>query len=201
MSLLNKIRKTNVLFSIISVALGVLLIIFPNLVLNVFCYVIGGVSFIYGVVNIVNFFLGKNNNKSYSTDLIKGIILSVIGAIILIQPNYIKVLFPICFGIFLVVEGISYIQKALFLRGSNVDNWVVEMVFAVIALVIGLFVLINPFKTAEAIAILLGIAFACYGISSMWTYLFVQRKIDEIIYASQKNEIIDIDPIDIDEEK
>lgn len=179
--------------SIISLALGIVMVIFPEKTLSIICYAIAAAILIYGIVDIISYFTAKSYNGAFSLTLLKGVVAAVIGIIIFINPKYLATFIPIVLGILLIIDGITSIQKSVFLKNNNIYFWHVSMVESIITFAFGIFVLINPLSVERAIIICLGIAFIWYGISSIWNYLYVQKKINFLRQAEEKNDIIDID--------
>ena len=193
MKLLERIRRMELLMAVISLILGVIMVIFPQKTMSVICYVIAGAILLYGVIDIISYFTSKSYEGNFSLTLLRGVVASVIGIIIFIRPSYLSTFIPIVLGILLIIDGITSIQKSVFLKNNNVYFWHISMIESILTLALGIFVLINPLSAQTAIIICLGISFIWYGITSVWNYLYVQKKINFIREAELKNEIIDID--------
>lgn len=193
MKLLERIRRMELLMAVISLILGVIMVIFPQRTMSVICYVIAGAILLYGVIDIISYFTSKSYEGNFSLTLLRGVVASVIGIIIFIRPSYLSTFIPIVLGILLIIDGITSIQKSVFLKNNNVYFWHISMIESILTLALGIFVLINPLSAQTAIIICLGISFIWYGITSVWNYLYVQKKINFIREAELKNEIIDID--------
>ena len=193
MKILESIRRMELLMAMISLILGVIMVIFPQKTMSVICYVIAGAILLYGVIDIISYFTSKSYEGNFSLTLLRGVVASVIGIIIFIRPSYLSTFIPIVLGILLIIDGITSIQKSVFLKNNNVYFWHVSMIESILTLALGIFVLINPLSAQTAIIICLGISFIWYGITSVWNYLYVQKKINFIREAELKNEIIDID--------
>lgn len=193
MKLLERIRRMELLMAVISLIIGVIMVIFPQRTMSVICYVIAGAILLYGVIDIISYFTSKSYEGNFSLTLLRGVVASVIGIIIFIRPSYLSTFIPIVLGILLIIDGITSIQKSVFLKNNNVYFWHISMIESILTLALGIFVLINPLSAQNAIIICLGISFIWYGITSVWNYLYVQKKINFIREAELKNEIIDID--------
>ncbi len=191
--ILERIRRMELIMSIISLLLGIIMVIFPQKTMSVICYAIAGAILIYGVIDIISYFTSKSYEGNFSLTLLRGVVASVIGIIIFIKPQLLSTFIPIVLGILLIIDGITSIQKSVFLKNNNIYFWHISMVESILTLAFGIFVLINPLSVETAIIICLGIAFIWYGITSIWNYLYVQKKINFIRQAEAKNEIIDIE--------
>lgn len=193
MKILERIRRMEILMAVVSLLIGVIMVIYPQKTMSIICYAIAAAILIYGIVDIISYFTAKSYDGAFSLTLLKGIIASVIGIVIFINPKYLATFIPIVLGILLIIDGITSIQKSVFLKNNNIYFWHISMIESIITFAFGIFVLINPLNVEKAIIICLGIAFIWYGISSVWNYLYVQKKINFLRQAEAKNDIIDID--------
>ncbi len=193
MKILERIRRMELLMAVISLVLGIIMVIFPQKTMSVICYVIAAAILLYGVIDIISYFTSKSYEGNFSLTLLRGVVASVIGIIIFIRPDFLSTFIPIVLGILLIIDGITSIQKSVFLKNNNIYFWHVSMVESILTLALGIFVLINPLSADIAIITCLGVAFIWYGITSIWNYLYVQKKINFIREAEARNEIIDIE--------
>lgn len=55
-SLVETIRRSWVLSVLLTIALGIVLLVYPDTTSRVLCYLVGGVLLIHGILNLVRFF-------------------------------------------------------------------------------------------------------------------------------------------------
>ena len=193
MKILERIRRMELLKAVISLLLGIVIVIFPKVTMTVICYAIAGAILIYGIIDIVSYFTSKTYDGSFTLTLLKGVVATVIAIVIFIRPSYLSTFIHIVVGILLVIDGITSIQKSVFLKNNNIYFWHVSMVESILTFAIGIFILIKPLSAEIAVIICLGIAFIWYGITSIWNYFYVQKKINFLREAEAKNEVIDVE--------
>lgn len=119
-----QIELNDFLAAIIGIAAGLLLLVFPQEAINVITYGIGIVSLVYGVVRIVDYFKNRDISPFFAGELILGVVLVGIGLFSFLNPGGIFAILPIIFGILVLVEGISKLQRALMLRRYGYPRWV-----------------------------------------------------------------------------
>ena len=110
--MLKGIRNSIILTSLLYIVLGVVLIVFPEVSLGLACILIGAVTLIYGVVRIVAF-VRDGGEASGRFDLFVGVLLAALGIFLLVCPQVIVSLIPIALGIYIIVDSVSAVKKAL----------------------------------------------------------------------------------------
>ena len=140
-----QIELNDFLAAIIGIAAGLLLLVFPQEAINVITYGIGIVSLVYGVVRIVDYFKNRDISPFFAGELILGVVLVGIGLFSFLNPGGIFAILPVIFGILVLVEGISKLQRALMLRRYGYPRWVAALVLAIAIMVLGVVLVLNPF--------------------------------------------------------
>ena len=96
--MLKSIRNSLILSSLLYIALGVVLLVMPELSLGFACLLIGGAVLVYGVVRLVAYLRGGENADKL--DLVLGILLILLGLCLLIWLRVLFLLVPLVLGIF-----------------------------------------------------------------------------------------------------
>jgi uncharacterized membrane protein HdeD (DUF308 family) len=97
--ILKKIKTNVIVSAFICIALGVILVFWPGLSVKVVCMAIGAVLVINGISRLLNFIFGRDGSVFSQMNLVMGIIITVIGGWILLQPGTIIAMIPILVGI------------------------------------------------------------------------------------------------------
>ena len=108
--------------SIFCVVLGIALIIDPNFFTDAIGYVIGGLFTAFGAVELIRYFAMGKDDQSYSSSLVRGIILAAIGIFIIIRPDFIPKVIAVVCGLYMLISGIVNIQDSLNLRRAGVER-------------------------------------------------------------------------------
>lgn len=183
--------KTNVMVSaLICIALGVVLVVWPGLSVKVVCMAIGVVLVINGISRLINFIFGRDGSIFSQMNLIMGIIITVIGGWILVQPGTIIAMIPILVGIIIVIHGINNLQQTVNLCQSRYDKWWVALLLALFTIGFGILLIFNPFAAVDTLIRFIGIFLVYDGASDIWIMSRVSRNVKQ---ARQEMEALDVD--------
>lgn len=161
-----KIFKNNspsVISSVILIALGLVLIIIPDIASTLVFVSIGVMLVVIGVINIVRYFRLDAKQSVLSYGLAIGIIACTAGILIMVLRPLLLAMLPFLCGGIVVIGGVLQLQKSLQFKRMNVRRWYIDLVFACILLTLGTIILLNPFKTAMLLMRIIGIALLIEG--------------------------------------
>ncbi len=173
--MMNKLRWPELITALLLMIGGVVLVLVPKPTMLGVTNAIGNLVMVVGVIFVISFLLRKKV-ASGNLDLVKGVILIGIGMFIRMNGKQIFSIIPIILGIFLAVSGLLKVQRALDLHKMHYDSWMKVMMTALLNILIGLLVVINPFETAAWVLRLVGAGFIYSGTSDFFTSLYVSRK-------------------------
>ena len=141
---------------------GMLLMIFPEQIAKVACYLFGGLFVLAGIYLVIKFFSCRSVSSLFSITLVSGIIIAAIGIFLMFKQDVVYSVIPFIFGI-----------VAVMLARNHFPMWWLSLLFAVVAIVLGLIMAIRPFETAMFAFRFIGICFVFNGVMDMWgTYSF-----------------------------
>lgn len=188
--------KANVLISVaFCIVLGVVLVVWPGMSVQVACMAIGIVLLISGLTRLAAFIFGRDGTLFSQINLILGIIITVIGGWILFQPEKIIAMIPILVGIIIVIHGINNLQQAVSLCQSKYDKWWVALLLGLVTIGFGALLIFNPFAAVDTLVMFIGIFLIYDGISDIWIVSRISRTSREVI---QDLGALDVDAKDID---
>lgn len=170
------------------------MIIFPGTINNIINYIIGGLIIIFGLDYIIRYL---NNNKvtTYSKyGLTIGIIPVICGIFLICNPEILVSIIPFIAGMIIIMDAIEKIKHAIDLKKLNLEEWWIDLIVAILFMVFGIIIILNPFKTAKLLIRILGIFFLVDCFIDVWNN-FSYEKIrikngqnKEIIIIDEKNE-------------
>lgn len=193
--------KVNILSSaILCIVLGIVLVAYPNTSLTLVCRAVGvivlvtGLGFVFGYLkNGKDFWYGK-------IELVFGSIFTILGGFIVLYPLGIISIIPIVFGILLIYHGIANMRQALELRQYKDKSWWFPVLVAATTIILGIFIMQNPFTTIDVIMRLIGACLIYDGLmNTMLAGRFVRsirnyRKLEEEAAAEYVEEVISEEP-------
>lgn len=188
-----QMRLSFLVASILYVILGLVLLIWPGVSATVFCWAFGSLLLAYGAVTILTFFFRDSRAGSFVFELLLGIVAAALGLLVLLRPVVVASVLPVIVGLFILVDGLVNLKRALELRSMMYERWIVPLILSLISVGLGLLVLFHPFLAAEALVMVIGAVFLYTGVSDLWTIFQVSRWTKEFL----KRNPGDIDPTDL----
>lgn len=106
--------------SLAYIVLGIVTVVFPQKVLDVLCYALGGAMTVYGLFNIISFFVDREGGMYF--ELVIGVISTGFGIFALFSPTSIAAIINIPIGIIIIVDSIMDMKHSLTLRSLGMRN-------------------------------------------------------------------------------
>lgn len=160
--------------ALITIITGIVLLLVPELSGKVLGIIVGIIFLIEGINSIYKYF-HREGAKLYNLNLVFGVIYAVLGVVIILVPSSVVEFITICLGIYMIVNGASKVNYALWLKRGNEDSWLITLATGILVAIVGVLVIFNPFasltltKLAGAFLIITGI------LDFMNTILFKNR--------------------------
>ena len=160
MNYLKSLKWEMVIYALLCILMGILMMIYPSSILNTIKY-----------------------------ELVVGIIFIVAAIFVLVKKDFVISIIPFIVGIIIVISGIMKIENALDLKRMD-SHWVFLLIVAIVNVLLGIVILINPQNTAVFVTRITGIILTYSGVVDLITTLTVSGKIRRWV---NDNAIIDTD--------
>ena len=174
-----KLKWNLILMSLLYLALGIFLLMVPGTALNVVCYALGGVVLACAAVQLVRYFVVERGVFQSQLTLISGLVCLALGAFLIIRSDVVVRVLPIVFGLFVIFDSLGRIQNALELRRCEYPSWKIFLLLAVLSVVLGIVMVVDPFGTMETLVMAIGLILILEGalnlLSALYTMLAVRR--------------------------
>lgn len=177
----NRIMIYSLIGAVITVAIGLVLLFLPN-TSNKIVGIIVGINILINGINAIYKYFHRDGAKLYSLNLVFGILYSILGVVIILYPFTVVEFVSICLGIYILINGATKVNYALWLKKGNEDSWLIALATGIVLLVLGLLVLFNPFITLT-ITKLCGAFLIITGVLDF---------MDTFLFKSRSKEIIEI---------
>lgn len=155
----------------VSVLKGVLLVIFGIWLLNSPGENLIKLSLFFGLVIIIGGLLEvalalnfRKNNNNWGWSLASGVLDILIGAFLVSNPSFIFILITTVVSIWLLVRGVLMIRIAIMAKNVNNPNYVYNLVFGIIAIILALVFIWHPQILGITLAFWVALAFISFGI-------------------------------------
>lgn len=174
-SLIETIRRSWILSVLLTIALGAVLLVYPDTTSKVLCYLVGGVLLAHGVLNLVRFFTKEEGRFFLRYELVVGVVLCAAGILMLMRPEIVVMLIPMILGIYIILDGAVNVRRALEMKELGFSKWWSALVGAILMLVLGAVMFWNPFEAAQMTLMFIGIALLYQGILDFVILFLVGR--------------------------
>ena len=129
-----------VIESLATIVIGILLVVWPDVVIKVIAYVVGIFFIVKGAYQIINYFVVKGQTDFFNNGFLFGVISVLVGITALVIGEEIANIFRIIIGIWMIYESLVRINTAIKLHAANIQAWKYILILALIMLVLGMFV-------------------------------------------------------------
>ena len=165
--------------SLLYIGLGIFLLLGPGMALNIVCYALGGVVLACAAVQLVRYFTAERGLFQSQLTLIFGLVCLGLGVFLLIRSDIVVRILPVVFGLFVLFDSLGRVQNALELRRCGYSNWKVFLALALLSVVLGVVMILNPFATMELLVMAIGVILVLEGainlLGGLYTALAVRR--------------------------
>ncbi len=187
---INKFVDLSIIASIIFTIIGLCLIIFPDVSLNIMSYVIGGLFLIFGI-----YLFTINYNSLILTDMIFfGVMMVLLGVILIVYPKLIAQLIPIVLGIWFITDSIVKIRISLSLKDYDDTPWVLTLILSIISMLCGVVFILHPLASSEVITTFIGVLIMIYALSDIIDMFMFKKHINDVVKSFKKNiKVIDME--------
>lgn len=157
--------------------LGLCLILFPNISMNVICVLVGVLGMIAGLFRVLHYFSRNDFPLLFRAELTMGIFELVAGLVLVLCPNGILTILPVIIGCYVVVESAFSLQGAVEGIALRTRYGWLLLVLAVLSLVLGFALIFSPASGKGLLGVLLGAALLLSGIDQLWMTLSAAKLI------------------------
>ena len=111
-------RRTFLLIAALYLACGISLLVWPAQSGLVICYVFGGISLLYGAVQIIRYCCNAAVSI-FRYELVTGILCCAFGLFVILRADMVLAVLPFVFGCAIVFDSVMTLQNAIDLRFFN----------------------------------------------------------------------------------
>lgn len=132
-----------------------------------FCYVIGTVFVIFGIIKIIGYLSKDLYRLAFQYDLAFGIWLMILGIMTYFQTAKSMPLLGILVGMIILADGLFRIQLAIDARRFGITKWWLILIIAMIAGILGVILMIRPVTNTEISRVFGGATLMAEGILTL----------------------------------
>lgn len=158
--------KKTVVSSIITIAVGIVLVMWPTEVLNYMVKLIGAVFLVTGVVSLILSYQNREERAARGLNSFSGIGSIILGIVLWAMAGFFTDMLMWLFGLLLLIAGTGQLV-ALFSARRMGDLPGMAYVFPILLLIAGLVSFLDPFSAKESLVMFFGAMTIFYGITSL----------------------------------
>ncbi len=164
--------------SIIAFIVGLILIIWPEIIKQYIVLIIGGLILSLGIASLIYYFIEKEKGNISNILLINAAVSGLFGLVLLVFPNFFAGLVMFIFGIVLTFLGISRLSKLIQAAKVVQLHWGMYIIPSLTTLA-GILLFFYPNRSGNLLFIIFGIILLAYSISDFVSMYMIQKRIKE----------------------
>lgn len=185
--LFSRFFRTSIISSFIFLLFGIIFLVDTDSVLVSLAIFIGIILLVLGVVSLSSYFKDRLTDKYASNDFLTGIFTIVLSVILLINKSSVLFkLIPIFAGCWLIINGYYKVEFAMELKDNKSKLWIWSIIFAIITLVVGMLLVINPLKSSVIVNMVIALAIIGHSIINIFEAIILNVKIKKIVKDIKK---------------
>ena len=191
---LQEFRWSFIITALVFIALGLLLILRPNLARGLLAYAVGGALAVYGLFNILSFLFAKDRTLSF--ELVIGVITAAVGIFILASPGTVLNIIQIVLGLAIIIDSLLGIKRAFTLRELGLGSWGAILSLSILTSILGILFVMHQDLFGSALMVVIGIILLYQGVSDLITVIRISvigNRMKKNLELSVRDEIV-LDP-------
>ena len=160
-------RTASVWIAILYMALGLPLLLFPGVIGTVFVWMLSGGAGLYAVSHLWRYLQRRKEGRASGGDLFLTVLPLAFSLFALFCPQVILAFLPLVLGGLLLVDGVGKGPVAIEAIRAKSPGMLPAGMSALVPIVLGVLLLVNPFQTARMVIIVFGAALIADGVSDL----------------------------------
>ena len=185
MKFLKRVRWAYLLLSVFLIAIGVCLVMWPELSADMACMVIGGGAMLFGLIKIIFYFVRQVNAMVEQYDFSTGVLSIAAGAVLLIHPEEMLRLLPQVLAVCMLVDCVFKLQVVLDAKRLGSGVWFLQLLTVLICIGWGVCLLLQPFGLDKYLSQMFAGGLIADGVLNLLTVLF-------IAFTVKKEAVVDV---------
>lgn len=187
---LNNYIISSIVSSVIFGIFGIIVMIFPQMSLTIFSYMLSITLIVLGLYLVWIDFNSCNRFIPIDTAF-SGILMVIFGIVMVIHPSTLSFIIPITLGIYFIFSGIIKFRLSMSLRGFSNGNWILSLIISILSLICGLIFIFRPLDSSNVVTSITGLIIVIYAISDIVDMVMFKKYISDIAKFFKKRVIID----------
>ena len=179
--MLRHIKPGMLVFSVLYIPLGLLLLLAPQAVADVFCIALGLLVVLCGLQSLYGYFKKDNGSIRAAVSLLLSLPTIALGMWALLctvqSAMTFEWLLPLLFGLMLLVDGVVRAQSSFALAKRKGQKWWLLLLFSIVSVALGVLLVLHPFDAAVSAVMLCGILLIAEGALNLGCILYAAMEL------------------------
>ena len=146
----SKLLLASIILNVLFLIFGIIIYLNPVITLELTGIILGIYLIIFGLFDIYECIV-RNHNPLFTLNILWGILAIIAGLFVIINPFEIIKVLTFVLGIYLIIISVSKIIDSFKLKKYGYDGWALMLVIAIILLIFGIFIMINPMASMDLV--------------------------------------------------
>lgn len=184
-----KMLTSYLIVAILFIIAGIVLLSWPQTTMDIICYGLGLLIFVFGAFQIYTYFKGRNEKFNFRMNILTGLIACGIGSFMLIKSDIVISILPFIVGFTLLLEALIKFKQAYDLKKAAYEGfkWIVGL--GALTLLFAILLMFNPFDAATSMVMFIGICLIVDGIGGCWTLYCIHKHMKDVEDVIEVEEI------------
>ena len=184
--LTKRIFWASIASTLVMLLFGILLFIFPETVIKSVAIAMGVIFIMIGVIPIINYFRFRATGFTTTFSFLLGIFCIVAGLILLMNENILGTIIPILTGVWMIINSINRISISMDLRDDKIPFWVITFIYAILTLVAGVLLILDPVNGGKLVTKTIGIIICVYSTLDVIDLILIRIKAKKVVIEVKK---------------
>lgn len=184
--LTKRIFWASIASTLVMLLFGILLFIFPETVIKSIAIAMGVIFIMIGIVPIINYFRFRATGFITTFSFLLGIFCIVAGLILLMNENILGTIIPILTGVWMIINSINRISISMDLRDDKIPFWVITFIYAILTLVAGVLLILDPVNGGKLVTKTIGIIICVYSTLDVIDLILIRIKAKKVVKEVKK---------------
>lgn len=168
---MEQLKTVKNIYSILTgclITVGVILLVYPQMALDVMCKIIGAFLILFGLVKLSGYFSKDIFQLAFQFDFGLGIVSLILGGFMLFKTGRVIEVLSVVVGIFVIVDAALRIQTAFEAKKFGLSQWWLILIMSLAVTVLGILLIMLPYQTTELMVRLIGCNLVLDGIMNLF---------------------------------
>ncbi len=146
---LKALKRGRIIFALMTIALGVVLLVYSDDVLTMFSQIIGGILIAGGVCGLLGGIFGPRGSYFKWFLIVFAACIGVVGVWIFTNPVDMAALLPRIMGVLIIVSGFFNLLEAVTQAQQGYSRWLISLLIGIATIVGGVYLFMYAFQAAS----------------------------------------------------